>query len=84
MRVKNKSIIVTGAGGGIGEGIALRLAAEGARVIVNDINEALGNKVVEEILRAGGDAGTPIAAGEGPVSDAYARIARRLIDGGMA
>ena len=56
MRVKNKSIIVTGAGGGIGEGIALRLAAEGARVIVNDINEALGNKVVEEILRAGGDA----------------------------
>ena len=56
MRVKNKSIIVTGAGGGIGEGIALRLAAEGARVIVNDINEALGTKVVEEILRAGGDA----------------------------
>ena len=56
MRVKNKSIIVTGAGGGIGEGIALRLAAEGARVIVNDINAALGDKVVEEILRAGGDA----------------------------
>ena len=56
MRVKNKSIIVTGAGGGIGEGIALRLAAEGARVIVNDINEALGTQVVEEIRRAGGDA----------------------------
>ena len=36
MRIPDKSIIVTGAGGGIGEGIALRLAAEGARVIVAD------------------------------------------------
>ena len=42
MRVKNKSIIVTGAGGGIGEGIARRLAAEGAQVIVNDMNVAMG------------------------------------------
>ena len=56
MRLKGKSIIVTGAGSGIGEGIALRLAAEGAHVIVNDINVALGDKVVGEILRAGGDA----------------------------
>ena len=42
MRVKNKSIIVTGAGSGIGEGIARRLAAEGAQVIVNDMNVAMG------------------------------------------
>ena len=56
MRVKDKSIIVTGAGGGIGEGIAKRLAAEGAQVIVNDINAALGEQVVEAILRAGGRA----------------------------
>ena len=56
MRLKGKSIIVTGSGGGIGEGIARRLAAEGAHVIVNDINAALGEKVVGEILRAGGDA----------------------------
>ena len=34
MRVQDKSIIVTGAGGGIGEGIARRLAEEGAQVIV--------------------------------------------------
>ena len=34
MRVSSKSIIVTGAGGGIGEGIARRLAAEGAQVLV--------------------------------------------------
>ena len=50
MRLKNKSIIVTGSGGGIGEGIARRLAAEGANVIVNDINAAMGEKV--EIGRA--------------------------------
>ena len=56
MRVQGKSIIVTGAGGGIGEGIARRLAEEGASVIVNDINAALGEKVVAEIAQAGGKA----------------------------
>ena len=56
MRVKDKSIIVTGAGGGIGEGIAKRLAAEGAKVIVNDIHAAHGEKVVAQIRAAGGDA----------------------------
>lgn len=35
-------------------------------------------------VRLAGDAGTPIAAGEGPVADAYAAIARRLVAGGMA
>ena len=56
MRVLSKSIIVTGSGGGIGEGIAKRLAAEGAQVIVNDINAELGEKVVAEIVAAGGTA----------------------------
>ena len=56
MRVKNKSIIVTGAGSGIGEGIARRLAVEGAQVVVNDINVAMGEKVVAAILKAGGTA----------------------------
>ena len=56
MRLKDKSIIVTGSGGGIGEGIAKRLAAEGANVIVNDINAALGEKVVAKIIQAGGSA----------------------------
>src|SRR5512133_1435210 len=56
MRVQDKSIIVTGSGGGIGEGIARRLAEEGAKVIVNDINVALGEKVVAAIRAAGGNA----------------------------
>jgi 3-oxoacyl-[acyl-carrier protein] reductase len=56
MRVKDKSIIVTGAGSGIGRGIAVRLAEEGAQVIVADIDAAHGNKVVESIVSAGGQA----------------------------
>ncbi len=56
MRVDGKSIIVTGAGGGIGEGIARRLASEGAAVIVTDINAALGEKVTADINAAGGRA----------------------------
>jgi len=35
-------------------------------------------------VRVAGDSGTPIAAGEGPISEAYARLAHRLIAGGMA
>jgi ATP-binding protein involved in chromosome partitioning len=35
-------------------------------------------------VRLAGDAGTPVAAGEGPIAEAYARIARRLVGGGMA
>lgn len=56
MRVDGKSIIVTGAGGGIGEGIARRLASEGAAVVVNDINAALSEKVTADINAAGGRA----------------------------
>ena len=56
MRVKGKSIIVTGSGSGIGEGIAGRLAAEGGRIVVNDINAEMGEKVVAAIVKAGGTA----------------------------
>lgn len=35
-------------------------------------------------IRLAGDAGVPIAAGEGPIADAYARLAARLVAGGMA
>ncbi len=56
MRLKDKVIIVTGAGSGIGEGIARRLAAEGAAVVVNDINAQAGARVVGDIASAGGRA----------------------------
>jgi 3-oxoacyl-[acyl-carrier protein] reductase len=56
MRVQDKSIIVTGAGSGIGAGIAMRLAAEGARVIVNDIDQDAGTRMVQAIAAEGGRA----------------------------
>ncbi len=48
--------VVTGAGRGIGREHALLLAAEGARVVVNDIDAEPAQVVVDEIVAAGGDA----------------------------
>ena len=53
---KNKTAIITGAGQGIGEGYAKHLAALGCKVVVADINAAQGQRVVEEIGKAGGTA----------------------------
>jgi ATP-binding protein involved in chromosome partitioning len=44
----------------------------------------LGELPLDLDVRLAGDAGTPISAGEGPVADAYAALAKRLVDGGMA
>jgi NAD(P)-dependent dehydrogenase (short-subunit alcohol dehydrogenase family) len=52
----NRVVIITGAGGGLGAAHAKVFAAEGASVIVNDINEDAAQKVVEEITAAGGKA----------------------------
>lgn len=54
--LSNKVALVTGAGMGIGEAIALLYASEGAKVIVADINEEAGKKVVAEIMGKGGEA----------------------------
>jgi 3-oxoacyl-[acyl-carrier protein] reductase len=49
MRFHDKVAIVTGAGQGIGEGYAKALAAEGAHVVVAEINEEQGERVAKEI-----------------------------------
>ena len=49
MRLKDKVAIVTGAGSGFGAGIARRFAAEGARVLLNDIDAAGGERVAAEL-----------------------------------
>jgi len=56
MRLKDKVAVVTGSGRGIGEGIALRFAEEGAKIVVNDVDEANANAVVQKIKELGSDA----------------------------
>ena len=56
MRLQDKIAIVTGAGSGFGRGIAQRFAAEGAKVVVNDLNAENGEHTVEEIVQSGGAA----------------------------
>jgi len=56
MRLQDKVAVVTGAGAGIGEAIALALAREGARVVVGEISEEAGRSVVGRIESAGGQA----------------------------
>jgi 3-oxoacyl-[acyl-carrier protein] reductase len=51
-----KVALVTGSGRGIGRSIALKLAAEGARIVVNDLDQAPADEVVREIRAAGGEA----------------------------
>ena len=63
--LKDKVVIVTGAGGGVGKGVALEAARQGARVVVNDLGVSLNgessgsspaDEVVAEIKAAGGQA----------------------------
>jgi 3-oxoacyl-[acyl-carrier protein] reductase len=54
MRFDGKTVVVTGAGSGFGEAIAIRFAQEGARVVVADVNEANGERVTSAIVREGG------------------------------
>lgn len=56
MRLKNKVAIITGSASGIGREIALKFANEGAKVVIADVSSEESKEVVEEILRAGGEA----------------------------
>ena len=53
MLLTDRTAVVTGAGSGIGREIALRFAAEGARVAVLDRSQEAGETVVEELGAAG-------------------------------
>jgi NAD(P)-dependent dehydrogenase (short-subunit alcohol dehydrogenase family) len=56
MRLKDKVIIITGAGSGIGREAALLFAREGGRIVVADLNDKSGEKTVAEISSTGGSA----------------------------
>jgi 3-oxoacyl-[acyl-carrier protein] reductase len=53
--LKGKVVIVTGAAAGIGRATAVRFAAEGARVAVWDVSDAVAEAVVAEVVAAGGE-----------------------------
>jgi NAD(P)-dependent dehydrogenase (short-subunit alcohol dehydrogenase family) len=85
--VEGKVIVVTGAGGGIGREFALALAAEGAKVVVNDIGASLSGEgadaspaetVVAEIKAAGGEAVASFDSVSEPGS--AARIVQAALD----
>lgn len=61
MRLENKIALVTGAASGIGRGIALTFAREGAHVVVVDRNRDAGEAVVAEIASQGGTARLELA-----------------------
>ena len=56
MRFKDKVALVTGGGSGIGQATCIRLAVEGARVLVVDLNSEPGHETVARIKQAGGEA----------------------------
>jgi sorbitol-6-phosphate 2-dehydrogenase len=59
MRLQAKIAIVTGAGQGLGEALARRLVAEGAAVLVADIQEASASRVAEALVALGEEKNTP-------------------------
>ena len=56
MQLEGKVAIVTGGASGIGRATALLFAREGAAIVVADVNREAGERVAEEIVRAGGRA----------------------------
>lgn len=55
-RLEGKAALVSGSGRGIGRAVALKLASEGARLVVNDFDDDVGEAVASEIRAAGGEA----------------------------
>ncbi|KAJ7127053.1 peroxisomal hydratase-dehydrogenase-epimerase [Mycena epipterygia] len=55
---KGHTVVVTGAGGGLGKTYSLLFASRGANIVVNDFNSEAAQKVVDQIVKAGGKAVT--------------------------
>jgi 3-oxoacyl-[acyl-carrier protein] reductase len=78
MLLEGKVAVITGSGRGIGRGIALRFAAEGARVVINDRDADVVAQTAATVRAAGGQAHEAVA----DVSD-EAQV-KRLFDSTLA
>jgi len=77
MKVENRVAAVTGSGQGIGAGIARKLAEHGAKVVVNDVDEARAEAAAAEIAEAGGTA-VAVASDIGLAEGAEALVGRAV------
>jgi 3-oxoacyl-[acyl-carrier protein] reductase len=73
-RLEGKVAMVTGSGRGIGRAVALKLASDGAKIVINDLDAAMAQSVAAEIKALGSEAA--ICAGSVTAAD----FAKRFID----